>query len=545
MVSPDLSASSCVAESLCPYEQCFARLYLPSSDFAGRPVVATADTSAENLAWLRAAYPAVRLAGASRESLFDQFQLRFGTHIADSASYALARKAPALSAKTVITRKQLFLVVAIFVALAAAVTLRPAAGYGVFVGLTSASFISGTLFRAMLAWIGGTELEAIAAKTEFGAALPVYTILVPLYREANVLPRLIQALRLLDYPKDKLDIKLVVEADDFDTVRVAEALASDAPFQIIPVPPGMPRTKPRACNYALAFARGEFTVIYDAEDRPEPDQLRKAIARFRTGPTDLACLQAHLNFYNANENWLTRLFALDYALWFDVLMPGLEKLGVPMPLGGTSNHFRTAALRAVGAWDPFNVTEDADIGIRLAQLGMRVAMLNSTTFEEAPTTLAVWLKQRSRWLKGYLQTWLVHMRDPGALRRRTGWAGFFSVQLFLGGSVLSALMNPLLWLMFIGSCLFGSQLGSPLGEHAFTSVAALSLFSGNAVLTWLAVIAPKRRGWKSLAPYGFTIAFYWALISIAAWRGLLQLFTRPFYWEKTAHGLSRVEEVQT
>ena len=225
-------------------------------------------------------------------------------------------------------------------------------------------------------------------------------------------------------------------------------------------------------------------------------------------------------------------------------MPGLEKLRVPMPLGGTSNHFRTSALKAAIAWDPFNVTEDADLGLRLAQMGMRVAMLDSTTFEEAPTTLPAWLKQRSRWLKGYMQTWLVHMRDPAALCRRTGWRGLFSLQLFLGGSVVSALVNPLLWVMFAGSCLFAGQDGATFARYTLTSISAIGLLGGNAVLTWMAIAAPKRTGWDHLAPYGFTVSLYWMLISIAAWRGLLQLFTRPFHWEKTAHGLSRFEQIR-
>ena len=202
-----------------------------------------------------------------------------------------------------------------------------------------------------------------------------------------------------------------------------------------------------------------------------------------------------------------------------------------------SNHFRTSALRAAGAWDPFNVTEDADLGIRMARMGMRVAMLDSTTFEEAPTTLDAWLRQRSRWLKGYMQTWLVHMRDPIALRRETGWRGLFSLQLFLGGSVMSALIDPLLWLIFLTS-------GSPVlpeTDQVVMSFSLLGLLGGNVILTWLAIIAPRRRGWEGMAPYGFTVTLYWALISIAAWRGLWQLVTRPFYWEKTAHGLSRLE----
>jgi cellulose synthase/poly-beta-1,6-N-acetylglucosamine synthase-like glycosyltransferase len=233
---------------------------------------------------------------------------------------------------------------------------------------------------------------------------------------------------------------------------------------------------------------------------------------------------------------LTRLFALDYALWFDVLLPALETLSVPMPLGGTSNHFRTSALKAVGAWDPYNVTEDADLGIRLARSGMRVAMLDSTTFEEAPTTLAAWLKQRSRWLKGYMQTWLVHMRDPLTLRRRTGWPGLLSLQFFLGGTVLAALVNPLLWLMFLWTARFQSFTGS---GPVIMTISSFGLLSG---MTWLAIIAPKRRDWSGITPYAFAVTFYWILISLAAWRGLWQLATCPFYWEKTAHGLSRLEQ---
>jgi cellulose synthase/poly-beta-1,6-N-acetylglucosamine synthase-like glycosyltransferase len=407
--------------------------------------------------------------------------------------------------------------------------------------VASTAFLAGALFRCVLAWIAGGTAPVTTPCAD-DATLPTYTILVPLYREANVLPRLVAALLELDYPSDKLDIKLIVESNDFETAAIAERLAQESDLHLVRVPEGAPRTKPRACNYAFAYARGEFTVIYDAEDRPEPDQLRKAVAKFRIAPREVVCVQARLNFYNANENWLTRLFALDYALWFDVLLPALETLRVPMPLGGTSNHFRTSALRAMGAWDPYNVTEDADLGIRLAQSGMRVAMLDSTTFEEAPTILTAWLKQRSRWLKGYMQTWLVHMRDLAALRRRTGWLGFFSVQFFLGGSVIAALVNPLLWLMFLCTARFGFSTDASTSGQAVMSISSLGLLSGNVLLTWLAIIAPKRREWSGIAPYAFAVTFYWALISLAAWRGLWQLVTCPFYWEKTAHGLSRYEQ---
>ena len=302
------------------------------------------------------------------------------------------------------------------------------------------------------------------------------------------------------------------------------------PFEVLRVPDIQPRTKPKACNYALNFARGEFTVIFDAEDRPERDQLRKAVGAFRSLDAAVACLQARLNFYNADENWLTRLFALDYLLWFEVLLPGLDRMGVPMPLGGTSNHFRTAVLRELGGWDPFNVTEDADLGIRIAQLGKRVAMLDYTTFEEAPNSLPVWLKQRSRWLKGYMQTWLVHTRQPFALVRRAGLKGFLAFHFFIGGSVASSLAAPLLWLMF------ALMLAHPSRGEA---IAVSSLLGGQTLMIVLASIVPLRRGWRDLMPYALTVTLYWALISLAAWRGFVQLIINPFHWEKTAHGLSR------
>jgi cellulose synthase/poly-beta-1,6-N-acetylglucosamine synthase-like glycosyltransferase len=227
------------------------------------------------------------------------------------------------------------------------------------------------------------------------------------------------------------------------------------------------------------------------------------------------------------------MFALDYALWFDMLLPGLDRIGMPMPLGGTSNHFRTAILRDIGGWDAFNVTEDADIGIRLAQLGYRVSMIASTTYEEAPIAAGAWLRQRSRWLKGYMQTWLVHMRHPLRLLRRAGLGGFLAFQLFLGGGVIFALANPLLWAAFLGSALFGWRVWQGFGH-----VPGASLLANNLLLTYLAMISPGRRGRADLAPWGLTVIVYWAMVSLAGYRALGQLVTRPFFWEKTTHGVT-------
>jgi cellulose synthase/poly-beta-1,6-N-acetylglucosamine synthase-like glycosyltransferase len=341
----------------------------------------------------------------------------------------------------------------------------------------------------------------------------------------------------------KLDIKLIVEVDDEPTTVVAHQVAQDGPFEVLCVPEGWPRTKPRACNYALQFAQGEFTVIYDAEDRPARDQLRKSVAKFRENSHNLACLQARLAFYNWEEGWIPKLFDLDYEIWFRSLLPGLDRLGVPMPLGGTSNHFRTTILRQLGGWDPYNVTEDADLGIRIAQLGKRVSMLGSTTFEEAPTTFKAWTKQRSRWLKGYMQTWLVHTRRPFQLWKRVGALGFFAFHLFVGGAILSALANPFLWLMFALSMFLHWQMPGGALVDSLMIVSGGGLIGGNAIITAIAVISPLRRGRENLAPYGLTVTLYWLLISAAAYRGLHQLIFNTYHWDKTEHGVSRMSNL--
>jgi cellulose synthase/poly-beta-1,6-N-acetylglucosamine synthase-like glycosyltransferase len=448
--------------------------------------------------------------------------------LADEAANGLARRMPELSAHVVITRTQAAVLAMVLALPLVCALVWPEAMWRAVIWFTSLSFLAGIVFRAVVSGVGFRVAPKIEAAV--GDALPVYTILVPLYREANVLPKLAAALTALDYPMELLDIKIVVEEDDDETFVAAKHLA--APFEVVRVPQGFPRTKPRACNYALNFARGAFTVIYDAEDEPEPDQLRKAVAAFAARPADVACLQAKLNFFNAQECWLARLFAIEYALWFDVMLPGLQRMGVPMPLGGTSNHFRTAALRQLGGWDAWNVTEDADLGIRIAQLGGRVEMLDSTTFEEAPTRFGVWKRQRSRWMKGYMQTWLVHTRRPLALIERAGVGGFVAFHLFIGGAVLAALATPLLWLVFAMSIV--------LTRHQMAAAVSLSsLVTGNVLLTALAMAGPVRRGWHDLSPYGLSMMFYWTLIAVAAWRGLKELVLRPWHWDKTEHGLSR------
>jgi cellulose synthase/poly-beta-1,6-N-acetylglucosamine synthase-like glycosyltransferase len=515
------AASSATASEMAAL--CLARLFLPTE---GR--LLTADLSAENLGWLRAAYPGATPEPVSRQALLAAIRARFGADLLDEAVSGLARKQPRLSARRVLSNSQAACLIWGMLAGGLLVAAAPLAVLRAAIAVLSLAFVAGGLFRALLALFGARRPVPLAPSR---VALPSYTILVPLYREAAILPALAQALAALDYPRARLDVLLAIEQDDAETLCAARALG----LEIVEVPPGGPRTKPKAANYALQFARGEYVVVYDAEDRPEPDQLLKAVAAFRSLPRKVACVQARLNFYNVDCCWLTRMFALDYALWFDVLLPGLDRIGMPMPLGGTSNHFRTAVLRDIGAWDAYNVTEDADIGIRLAQMGYRVAMLDSTTFEEAPLGLHAWLKQRSRWLKGYMQTWLVHMRDPAGLWRRTGFGGFLALQLFIGGGIVFALANPLLWGAMAACALLHVKLWDSISA---AWIPGYSLLLNNLLLTALAVIGPRRRGWDELSPYGLTVIAYWALISAAGYRGLWQLITRPFYWEKTTHGES-------
>lgn len=512
------------------------RQFLPWRREGERVLIAAAEPNVANLAWFRAAYDEPHIVRIALRDLQREIAKRFRDRLSDDAVFSLWRKMPSLSARRTVTHKQTVVFAAIGIAIAAACWLWPFLIVQMLVTAMSVGFAVSATFRAALALLGGRRREVCVPPSD-ESALPNYTILVPLYREARILPQLVRALSALDYPRDRLDIKLVVEDDDEETYAAAEALTAQGPFEVLHVPYSLPRTKPKACNYALRFARGDYLVIYDAEDRPETDQLRKAVARFREAPPETACLQARLAIYNADDGWLARMFALDYSVWFRALLPGLGRLGVPMPLGGTSNHFRTAVLRAVGGWDPFNVTEDADLGIRLAQLGYRVSMLDSTTFEEAPTRLGTWLKQRSRWLKGYMQTWLVHAREPVALTKRVGLRGAAAMQMFLGGTIWSALFNPVLWLIVIVSCACSHPNAERQIMDMLARIAGLGLLTANLMLTGVA-LSDARRKWV-LVPYGLCFIFYWALISVAAYRGLWQLIFKPSYWEKTPHGHSR------
>lgn len=366
--------------------------------------------------------------------------------------------------------------------------------------------------------------------------LPTYTILVPLYREAMVLPRLVQYLSRLDYPTEKLDIQLLMEGDDQLTQDACAKLALPAQFHPVVVPDSLPKTKPKACNWGLYSCQSEFLVIYDAEDRPEPDQLRKAVLAFRQLPERIVCLQAKLNFYNQRHNLLTRWFTSEYSVWFDLFLPGLTASGWPIPLGGTSNHFKVKPLKELGGWDPFNVTEDCDLGIRLHKHGFGAAMIDSTTWEEANGNFLSWFRQRSRWVKGYLQTYLVHMRHPLKLLRQLGPSSFFSFQMTIGGACACFLLNPIYWLMTV---LWFATHSATIGYMFPAPVYALGTFCllvANFVFIYVAVVGCLNRGYYDLVKYAVLTPLYWLMMSWGAYKAAVQLITKPHYWEKTDHG---------
>ncbi|MCL1888515.1 MAG: glycosyltransferase, partial [Kiritimatiellaeota bacterium] len=351
------------------------------------------------------------------------------------------------------------------------------------------------------------------------------------------LPQMVAGLAALDYPEDRKDVQLLLEADDFATRAAAAAMTLPPGFRVTVVPESFPRTKPKACNFGLALAAGEFLVIYDAEDKPEPDQLKKAVLAFEHSGPNVACVQSRLNFYNPTRNLLTRWFTADYSAWFDLQLPGLAALRTVIPLGGTSNHFRAQILRDLLGWDAYNVTEDCDLGVRLARRGYTTKMLETTTWEEACCHLPFWIKQRTRWQKGYIQTWFVHMRNPLALWRDLGALHFLHFQLLVGGGFFSALINPVFWALAV-AWFFVQPAGiSALFPGAVFAAGIFCLFVGNFCFVYVNLAACFKRGYDNLLLASLITPAYWALMSVSGWRALWQFFKNPFYWEKTQHGL--------
>ena len=413
-----------------------------------------------------------------------------------------------------------------------------------FLGILSAIYFLDVVFHLFLIVKSlGSESDIKFEKDEIltlnDQELPVYTILCPQYKESKVITRFLAAIEKISWPKEKLDVILLLEQDDTETLEEVSRQNLPSYIRTVIVPPSAPKTKPKACNFGLSLARGEYLVIYDAEDEPEPFQLKKAYLGFRKVPSDVICLQAKLNYYNSHQNLLTRLFTAEYSLWFDVILPGLQMMETAIPLGGTSNHFKTADLQKLEGWDAFNVTEDADLGIRLFKAGYKTAIIDSTTFEEATSKLGNWIRQRSRWIKGYVQTYFVNMRNPTIFFKKYGFHAWV-FQLLLGGKIVFCFINPILWIMTISYFALHSLVG-PAIETIYPPyiyyIALTSLVFGNFMFFYVYMIGCAKRSQWTILRYLFILPIYWLLISVATAVASYQFIVKPHFWEKTNHGL--------
>ncbi|WP_270374754.1 glycosyltransferase [Marinicauda sp. Alg238-R41] len=448
--------------------------------------------------------------------------------LADSAAHALFQTRPQHSARS---------------------ALKPSpalvAGPGLFclgVGLAAPTLFQSLILALLLAGVTAAlvwrivaalwDVRPAPAPPLADARLPPISVLVALHDEARVIPDLVTCLEALDYPAEQLQILFAIEADDHSTLVAARAAVHPDRIDILAIPPIGPRTKPKALNYALKFATGSLIAVYDAEDAPHPSQLKAAAAHLAADGR-LGCVQAPLSWYNGPDNWLTRQFQLEYAVQFAAVLPLLARFNMPLPLGGTSNVFRRDALVACGAWDPFNVTEDADLGFRMARYGWRAGMIGPGTQEEAPITLTAWQAQRSRWLKGHLVSWLVQMRDPAGLARTAGPGALASLQLTLGWNVISALLHGPSLVWALATTLVGLA-GAPGGPGLGLAVLPAGYLTG--MLS--AALAARRTGTQLRWLDILTMPAYWAMQTVAIARALRELGARRYWWSKTSHGVS-------
>ena len=455
--------------------------------------------------------------------------------LGEEAGFRLANEMPAASAKHGASAWHGFALAVVLLVAATGLIVAPATTFVTIHVLASLFFLANIALR--LAATAEFRREDPAPLAHFeNSERPVYSVVVALYREATVAQDLVASLRSLNWPRSKLEIKLVCEEDDRRTLAVLEGQKLDSRFEIVRVSRLGPRTKPKALNYALPLCSGDFVTLYDAEDRPHPDQIEEAWQTFRNSQSRVAALQAPLVIANPRRNWITGLFHIEYAAQFRGLLPFLTRHGLPVPLGGTSTHFRRAALEHYGAWDPHNVTEDADLGFRLWRAGFRIATISRPTLEDAPSDASVWLRQRTRWIKGWIQTWIVNTR-LGALRpRRMPLSGVLTLHALLAGTVICSLLFPLTLALIASVAVWSAFTGEiPLTFRWLTAIDCANIllaFGVHAALGLRAVDRPER--WRTVRVLPM-LPVYWLLMSVAGWRAVIQYFRNPFLWEKTPH----------
>jgi cellulose synthase/poly-beta-1,6-N-acetylglucosamine synthase-like glycosyltransferase len=454
--------------------------------------------------------------------------------------FNLKRSSSAVMTLSVLQRAALVLLTGLLVAGLVVVPLQTGQ---ILIALVTLGYVAAVGFRLLCLSKGTAEAATIDVSDEDALAvaaedLPLYTVLVPAYHEPEVIGQLVSNLGQLNYPADKLEVLILLEEDDEVTISAVQDVELPAHMKVLLVPAGGPRTKPNACNWGLLHSVGSLVTIYDAEDRPEPLQLRRAVVAFSRLPQDVVCVQAKLGYWNGGQNLITSWFTLEYVTWFEHLLPGLVALKAPIPLGGTSNHLKANQLRDLGGWDSYNVTEDADLGLRIAQAGMSTRVLGSITLEEANSDFVNWLKQRSRWYKGYLQTWLIHNRRPIQLMRTIGIRGYLGFTLFVAGTPLLAVLNPVFW--YLAVIWFVAEphlLGQLFPSYVYFPAMACFVL-GNFSMVYAGLVSARAAERHDLVPAALTFPVYWVMMSLSAIKALFQLVFQPSYWEKTTHGLA-------
>ena len=459
--------------------------------------------------------------------------------IIDHAAHHLPNSRPGQSARQGLTRGQGSLTAAALALTLALLWLSPEIALFALAIITMPLFYGLVLIR-LGATIDSQGLPAPTVMRLPDVQLPIYTVLVPLFREAAVVPQLVQSLLALDYPHPRLDIMILVEEDDPLTATTLAALALPRHMRVVHVPAGEPQTKPRALNVGLLQARGDLVAVFDAEDRPDPRQLRLAANLFHRLPAHVGCLQGRLVIDNVDDSFLSRMFALEYAGLFDVVNTGLIRVGLPILLGGTSNHFRTHVMRRVGGWDAWNVTEDADLSFRLVRNGYIIRDLPSDTLEEAPAHAGLWFRQRVRWMKGFVQTIVTHTRTPQLMMRETGLAKGFALLSLCAGTLLSALGYPVFVLATAASLIiYGMPTPSSAGAMLLITLWLTLFMAGMLAMIAPLVLGARHRGLQDLWPWLLLAPVYYLLVSAAAWMAIVEYVRAPSRWNKTEHGLAR------
>jgi len=453
-----------------------------------------------------------------------------------------ADRVPLMSARNLVSRGQRNFLIGLLLVVAIGLVLNVQYTLVAIIAVFTLLYLVAVIYRAYL-FTRSSRNNALEVVTDEEALivpdseLPFYSILLPVYNEASVIINLIENLAQMDYPVSRLEVLLLVEEDDEETLDALRVADPPSQFKLVVIPPAEPRTKPKALNFGLTLARGDIVAVYDAEDTPDILQLRRAaVALGRYGP-EVACVQGQLSYRNATQNIITRWFTIEYAMWFSYFLPGLVTLDAPIPLGGTSNHFRRDALRALGGWDPYNVTEDCDLGIRMFREEYQIKVLESTTLEEANSDFVNWAKQRSRWYKGYLQTFLINLRAPRQLTKEIGLKGVGHLCAFVGGTPILAVVNPFFWgmtlLWFVAQPEFLKQI-----FPAPVYYVGLVLWAfGNFLLWYLTILTARHTRPEGLLLAAMLVPIYWVMMSIAAVKAMSQLVITPSFWEKTAHGL--------